>query len=86
MLVSKAGGTEPRWRRDGRELFYLAPSDKMMAVDVTTGPPFKAGMPTPLFQTPPGVIVGDVAADGTRFLLTQSGAAPFTVVLNWTRN
>jgi hypothetical protein len=60
----------------------------MMAVDLTINQAFQAGTPTPLFQAPAGVIVGDVTADGKRFLLVTpvgpSAAAPFTVVLNWT--
>jgi Tol biopolymer transport system component len=87
VLVSRGGGTAPRWRRDGRELFYLAPNGKMMAVEVTAGQQFDIGTPTPLFQTPPGAIVGDVSADGKRFLLVTpvgpSASAPFTVVMNW---
>ena len=88
VLVSRGGGTAPRWRGDGRELFYLAPNGKMMAVDVNAGQLFDVGTPTPLFQTPPGTVVGDVSADGKRFLLVTpvgpSASAPFTVVLNWT--
>jgi eukaryotic-like serine/threonine-protein kinase len=88
VLVSRGGGTAPRWRGDGRELFYLAPDGKMMAAEVTAGPEFRGGTPAPLFQTPSGTIVGDVTADGKRFLLVTpvgpSAAAPFTVVLNWT--
>ena len=88
VLVSRGGGTEPRWRGDGKELFYLAPDGKMMAVEVMAGPEFRGGTPAPLFQTPPGAIVGDVTADGKRFLLVTpvgpSASAPFTVVLNWT--
>ena len=87
-LVSRGGGTAPRWRRDGRELFYLAPNGKMMAVDVKAGQAFDVGAPTALFQTPPGAIVGDVTPDGQRFLLVTPvglrASAPFTVVLNWT--
>jgi len=87
VLVSRGGGTAPRWRGDGRELFYLSPNGKMMAVEVTAGQEFHAGTPTPLFQTPPGAIVGDVTADGRRFLLVTpvapSASVPFTVVLNW---
>ena len=49
---------------------------------------FHAGTPTPLFQAPPGAVVGDVTADGKRFLLVTpvgpSASVPFTVVLNWT--
>jgi eukaryotic-like serine/threonine-protein kinase len=87
VLVSRGGGTSPRWRRDGRELFYLAPNGKMMAIEVNAGQQFDIGAPTPLFQTPPGAIVGDVSADGKRFLLVTpvgpSASAPFTVVMNW---
>jgi serine/threonine protein kinase/Tol biopolymer transport system component len=88
VLVSRGGGTAPRWRGDGRELFYLAPNGKMMAVDVIAGQEFRVGTPMSLFQTPAGAIVGDVTADGKRFLLVtpvgQSPSVPFTVVLNWT--
>jgi hypothetical protein len=69
-------------------LFYLAADGKMMAVDITPGPEFHAGIPAPLFQTAPGTVVGGVSADGRRFLLVNpvgpSASAPFTVVLNWT--
>ena len=86
-MVSRFGGTNPRWRGDGRELFYLAPDGKMMAVEVIAGEKFDVGTPTPLFQTPPGAIVGDVTPDGKRFLLLTpvgpSASVPFTVVLNW---
>jgi hypothetical protein len=60
----------------------------MMAVDVIAGQEFQVATPTPLFQTPPGTVVGDVTADGKRFLLVApvgpSASAPFTVVFNWT--
>src|SRR4029450_8984948 len=87
LLVSRGGGTAPRCRRDGREFFYLAPDGKMMAVEVIPGEGFEGGSPTPLFHIPPGTIVGDVTADGRRFLLVTpvgpSASVPFTVVLNW---
>jgi eukaryotic-like serine/threonine-protein kinase len=87
-LTSRGGGTAPRWRGDSRELFYLAPEGKMMAVEVAAGQELRAGTPTPLFQVPSGAIVGDVSADGKRFLLAipagPSATPPFTVVLNWT--
>ena len=66
-LISRGGGSAPRWRRDGRELFYLAPNGRMMAVDVKAGQVFDVGTPTALFQTPSGAIVGDVTPDGKRF-------------------
>jgi serine/threonine protein kinase len=86
-LISKAGGTNPRWRGDGKELFYVASDEKLMSVDISAKPAFEAGAPRPLFQLPPGFIGGDVTADGRRFLIgvpvTQSASVPFTVVLNW---
>ncbi len=92
--VSTAGGSEPRWRRDGRELFYLAPDGKLMAVEVQQGPTFEAGVAKPLFQTRAREHVSsndtfsyDVSADGQRFLVnTDVGEAissPLTVVFNW---
>jgi len=86
-LISKGGGTDPRWRRDGRELFYVASDGKFMSVDISAKPAFEAGVPRPLFQLPPGFIGGDVTTDGRRFLVglpvAQSASVPFTVVLNW---
>ena len=64
-----------------------------MAVEATTSPTFQAGIPKPLFQAPPLILITpyysmwDVTADGKRFLLpvpaAQAAQAPFTVVLNW---
>jgi eukaryotic-like serine/threonine-protein kinase len=88
VLVSRGGGTAPRWSGDGREIFYLAPNGKMMAVQVKAELDFQAGTLTELFQTPPSTIMGDVTADGKRFLLVTpvgpSASVPFTLVLNWT--
>jgi hypothetical protein len=54
---------------------------------VVAGREFNVGTPTPLFHAPGGAIVGDVTADGRRFLLVTpagpSASVPFTVVLNW---
>jgi eukaryotic-like serine/threonine-protein kinase len=83
MLVSRGGGSSPRWRRDGTELFYLAPDDKIMVAQVSAGPEFRASPATPLFQAPAGTVLGDVAGDGQRFLLLQTGTSPFTVITNW---
>jgi serine/threonine-protein kinase len=73
--ISSDGGTEPVWSRDGRELFYVN-GDKMMAVEITTTPVFRAGAPRLLFEgryllSPNGVAAYDVAADGRRFLRVQ---------------
>ncbi|HWI18117.1 MAG TPA: protein kinase [Vicinamibacterales bacterium] len=92
--VSTAGGAAPRWRADGKELYFLAPDATMMAVPVTAaGASFSAGTPVALFQTrivDGGTVatVGpqyDVARDG-RLLINQpvaAAAAPITVILNW---
>ena len=90
--VSTNGGYEPRWRADGREIFYLSEDRKLMAVTVGPGPQFE--VPTPLFQTrvPTGVNPNRThyvpSRDGKRFLVnTQTGDSsptPITVVLNWT--
>jgi Tol biopolymer transport system component len=92
--ISTNGGYEPRWRRDGRELYYLSEGRKLMAVPVSTTPAFEPGVPKALFQTrvPMGAHPLRTnyvpARDGQRFLInTQSGEAPptpITVVLNWT--
>jgi serine/threonine protein kinase/Tol biopolymer transport system component len=50
-VITAQGGAEPLWKRDGQELYYLAPDGKIMAVAVKTGSTFTAGPPTPLFQT-----------------------------------
>src|SRR5262249_48921758 len=48
--ISPDGGSRPRWRSDGKELFYVGPDQKLMAVAVTDEGSFAAGTPTPLFQ------------------------------------
>ena len=90
--VSTSGGYEPRWRGDGREIYYLSADRKLMAVSAGAGPSFD--VPKMLFQTgvPAGVSANrthyDASRDGRRFLVnTQSGdpsPTPITVVLNWT--
>jgi Tol biopolymer transport system component len=90
LQISTEGGTQPRWRRDGRGLFYLAPNRKLMEVTIKTGPPFEAGTPQPLFGTNlDGVALRQtyaVSSDGNRFLLNvavEGGAPPLRIVLNW---
>jgi hypothetical protein len=88
--VSRGGGSGPQWRRDGRELFYLAADRKLMAVDVQTVPGFSLGVPRALFQTdlPPPPLGGYAPSrDGQRFLMASfvdRGTATIVVVLNWT--
>lgn len=92
--ISRDGGEEPRWRRDGKELFYLTPDGKIMAVAVSTGTTFEAGVPVALFQThrrqaisSQDVFSYDVAADGQRFLvetrIDEPKTSPMSVLLNW---
>ena len=90
--ISTSGGGFPRWRRDGTEIFYLAPDNKLMVASVNgKGPSFEVGAVKPLFDT--RVFTGlrypyDVTADGQRFLVNslpgQVSSAPVTVVVNWT--
>ena len=90
--VSTAGGTFPRWRRDGRELFYIAPGGRLMAATVgAQGSGFEVGAVTPLFDTRARTNLRypyDVTADGQRFLVNTLGdelsPEPFTLVVNWT--
>jgi hypothetical protein len=91
--VSTNGGSRPRWRRDGKKLFYLSPERKMMAVEVrATVTRFETARPRELFQTrvayaPFVAPTYDVAADGQRFLIDtafdEQVASPMTVVMNW---
>jgi Tol biopolymer transport system component len=89
-LVSTNGGRWPRWRRDGKELFYLASDQKLMAVAVDGGGAFHATVPKVLFQTREitGRYPYTVTPDGQRFLvntpLEEASTSPITVVLNWT--
>jgi Tol biopolymer transport system component len=95
--VSSQGGMQPRWRRDGKELFYISLDRKLMAVDVTMGPQLRFGVPRQVFQTrlsvggtiTPPVLRYDVTRDGKRFLINsepegaEPTSPPITVVLNW---
>jgi Tol biopolymer transport system component len=88
--VSADGGEKPQWRRDGRELFFLAPDGKMMAVDVRLGETFEAGAPRTLFQAvAPTVDLGQYAAtgDGQRFLIMMPAESTYSdeiqVIVDW---
>ena len=78
--ISTAGGDQPKWRRDGKELFYLALDGKLMAVPIKLGTTtIDPGVPVPLFQTRIEGAGGaadifhqyDVSADGQRFLVND---------------
>ena len=89
--ISRNGGWAPRWRGDGKEIFFLALDGTMMAADVTSGKELQAGVPRPLFQTQ--LLKGAdrhtyaVTKDGKRFLLKvpdqRQVGMPITLVLNW---
>lgn len=88
--MSKGGGQIPRWRRDGKELFYASASNpQIMVVDVQLSPSFQAGIPRLLFTVPAGPVAFDVTADGQKFAkfavasASTSTPTPITVVLNW---
>ncbi len=93
--VSTQGGVYPRWSRDGRELYYIAPDATMMGVSIRrAAATLEAGVPAALFQTRRvgggSNVIGrghqyDVARDG-RFLInidTEHSAPPLTLLLNW---
>jgi hypothetical protein len=92
--VSVNGGALPKWRRDGKELFYEL-GDTYFAVDVKTdGPSFAAGIPKPLFtvHTATTAVGGSspfaVTRDGQRFLVLAASdekapSSPIDVVVNW---
>ena len=94
--ISVAGGTEPAWRADGKELFYLAPDRYVMAVPIKVGSSLQPGTPQRLFEAPVSSNISSsytrnqyvVTGDGERFLINQPvGRTSFsavTVVVDWT--
>jgi len=97
--VSIRGGAQPKWRSDGKELFYLSGDRHLMVAQVRSRSPFVLGDPQPLFATGIRGTIAIAAAsnnnyavtsDGQRFYVNtsveQSNIAPITVVLNWTRS
>jgi Tol biopolymer transport system component len=96
-LVSSAGGGWPRWRRDGREIFYVARDGTLMAVSVNAaGSSFVVGAGRPLFKVRMRPIVRldaysyEVTADGQRFLMNtfveEATPPAITLVVNWPRS
>jgi Tol biopolymer transport system component len=92
--ISTGGGYAPRWRSDGRELFYVGPDLRtVLAVDVDPGPVFRVGTPRVLFKSPSPIsgVANDqgfaVSPDGRTFLLAfpSSGASvqAIQIVLHW---
>jgi Tol biopolymer transport system component len=90
--VSTGGGSSPRWRRDGRELFYYTANGKLMAAPVRSGESFEVGAAVSLFEFRSGTQSAifapyAVTADGQRFLINAvvetEPNAPLTVWVNW---
>ena len=91
--VSRGGGTEPRWRGDGNEIYYIGASGMLTAVPVNAQSAFATGTPTPLFQiqgrapiSSTDVFTYDVAKDGKRFLVNRyvkpEHVEPLSILLN----
>jgi hypothetical protein len=89
--VSTAGGWQPRWRRDGQELFFLGPQGQLMAATVNgRDATFQVGAIHPLFPVRPRAGQGyayDVSTDGQQVLvntvLEDAAPAPITLIVNW---
>jgi serine/threonine protein kinase len=93
--ISVAGGTEPAWRADGKELFYLAPDRYLMAVPITAGSSLQPGTPQRLFEAPVSSNIASsytrnqyiVTGDGQRFLVNEpvgrASISAVTVVVDW---
>jgi Tol biopolymer transport system component len=89
--VSANGGSNPAWRRDGKEIFYLAPDRKIMSVAVKSDGAFEPEAAKPLFEARLRNDTSreyDVSPDGQRFLLNtpigEETTPPITLVQNWT--
>jgi hypothetical protein len=91
--ISNAGGTMPRWRGDGKEIFYLALDGKLMAARISSdGPSFQFSTPELLFNAMPPLLRSpsfeyDVTPDGQRFLLVEPAEKPeylpLTLISKW---
>lgn len=86
VIVSSTGGTAPRWRADGRELYFISSDGSVMAADVTARSTIAVGVPRVLFQVPRSHGDWAVVSDGSRFIIAMpSGpdtSAPFTILWN----
>ena len=89
--VSKSGGTEPRWRADGKELYFVSADSKLTAVEVTArDATVEIGIAQALFETRMFLSPGthyDVTRDGKRFLidvLGEGSSVPIMLMVNWT--
>jgi len=95
--ISTNGSIQPRWRSDGKELYYLTPAGKLMSVELRSGPLLQAGIPKEMFDTGfqlvpnptqnPTRQIYAVSPDGHRFLIlkgvVEGPPGPISVVINW---
>ncbi len=91
--ISTHGGAQPRWRGDGKEMYYRARDGKLMAVSITLGAKLEVGLPHMLFQASPDPLYPDlgnsydVTRDGKRFVINTAldtdRGSPITVIVNW---
>jgi hypothetical protein len=92
-LVSTGGGSQPMWRGDGKELFYVAADNRLVAVPIVGTATFEVGVSQSLFATriPPVLAPWRtnyaVSSDGQRFLVNsiapEVAPAPITIAVNW---
>ena len=92
LQISTGGGSQPKWRRDGKELFYVSLDKKVMTVQLKGNSTLEPGIPLVLFQTQIATWVEArnqyvVSADGQRFFintpLKQIASSPINVMVNW---
>ena len=89
--VSRSGGTAPRWRADGKELFFITPEDAIVSVPVSVrssaSPVLEVGSPTTLFHAPGIAADWGVSADGSRFLVMtaerSAASASLSLIFDW---
>ena len=83
--VSEGGGFSPRWRRDGRELFFLMADGSVMTIGTDASGELRPGMAKRLFKVPGVMPEWGVTADGARFLFAVpvTQPPPFNVVQDW---
>jgi Tol biopolymer transport system component/predicted Ser/Thr protein kinase len=90
LQISTDGGSRPRWRDDGKELFYMDVSGRLMAIEMRVdGDKLSAGVPKPLFESGlvNSLMTFDVYRGGQRFVMggrSQAQEQPISVILNWT--
>ena len=91
--ISSGGGTEPRWRSDGKEIFFISPDHELMAAQILTNNPFETGIPKALFVVQERFLGPErgnyaVSNDGNRFLINTMSDPPTShaihLITNWT--